>query len=473
LREILTQTIAGCESLTPHQVKSFWFAAATVLCMAALSMAAVAGGMKYFIIALAVAVALLVYRNPKEAASAGVLFLLACNVFFPSLARFDGSNLTEPWEMYSWATGLLIITVMAVARIGIRCLLCVPSSTKVFLLVAVVAGIVGFEKGGSLSYVSRQLYGSILLVVYFAIAYHIGDEKLSLCRMRTFGVLSAAIFFVYYAAVFGEHGFHKEMTTLATLEGMLAAVCVVTGLAERKLSWIVSGLVMLGVPFLLFARHAILSSVFAMVLALAMKTSTKRSILFFCAAAALLLIPSIFPAGAEFVMEKAMESGTVERILPAGTRDVTSLMDRSLELLASLDVLQRSPLIGDGFGNELVWDSPVRGTMAQAYVDNGWAYVAVKMGGLGLIAFGWFLFTVLRCVSRNALAISVSLIALVLLVQFSEPVFFQFTTSPLCGVLAGLLCAKRMKETGSVAADVSLSQTPNEALNFEGGAIRA
>jgi len=146
-----------------------------------------------------------------------------------------------------------------------------------------------------------------------------------------------------------------------------------------------------------------------------------------------------------------MNSVALETMLPGGTRDVTSLMDRNLQLLAALDILQHSPLLGDGFGNELAWDSPVYGAFAQAYVDNGWAYIAAKMGGLGLIAFGWVLFTVLRCVSRDSLPISVSLLAIVLVAQFSEPAFFQFTTSPLCGALAGLLYARRIREKGGLA----------------------
>jgi hypothetical protein len=412
------------------------------------------GATQYFVLVLAVWLAVFVYWRPKEAASAGVLFIIACNVLFPSRSRFDADNLTEPWEMYYWAAGLLIITLAAILRTGAWKLLRIPTSLKAFALVVAIAGGVGLAHGGSLSYVSRQLYGSVLLVTYFAIGYHTGDEGLFLRRLRTFGLLSAVVFFAYYAVIFGEYGFHKEITTIGTLESVVAILCFVVGIEERKRAWIVSGLIVICVPVLLFIRHAILSFAFGVLVALAMVASAKKLRLLFLFAAVLVLIPSIFPEGAEIVLEKAMNIGAVEAILPVGTRDVSSLMDRNLELVASLEVLQKSPLFGEGFGSELSWDSPVRGRMVQAYVDNGWAYVGAKMGFVGLVSFTWFIVAVLRHVSRKALAVSISLLAIVLVVQFSEPAPFQFTTSPLCGALCGLLLARqRSSSTASATSE--------------------
>jgi hypothetical protein len=350
-----TQAIPGREALTPRQLKGALLGSTALLLLVALPLLWMTGATKYFVLLLAVWLAVLVYKEPHEAISAGILYLLACNVVLP-VSAFDST--IEPWQMYYWASGLLIITLAAGVRIGLTNLLRVPTSVRVFLLVAVLAAFAGLRHGGSFSYVSRQLYGSILLVVYFAIAYHIGDEELFLRRLRVFGLVCVAVFFVYYASIFKEYGFHKELTALGTLEGIVAILCVVAGLIEKKRSWVVSGLIILCVPLLLFARHAILTFVIAIAIALAMKASTKRSKLLFYSAAVLVLIPSIFPAGAEIVLERAMNSVALETMLPGGTRDVTSLMDRNLQLLAALDILQHSPLLGDGFGNELAWDSP-------------------------------------------------------------------------------------------------------------------
>ena len=82
----------------------------------------------------------------------------------------------------------------------------------------------------------------------------------------------------------------------------------------------------------------------------------------------------------------------------------------------------------------------MRGWMSQAYVDNGWAYIATKMGLCGLFAFIWFVADLIRCMRLGSMPLSVCLLSSLLIVMWAEPVFLQFTTSPFLGVIAGLLC---------------------------------
>jgi len=55
------------------------------------------GGIPALSLIFAAVLALRVYQYPKDVVVAGPIFLLAANVFFPSVARFDGGNETEPW----------------------------------------------------------------------------------------------------------------------------------------------------------------------------------------------------------------------------------------------------------------------------------------------------------------------------------------------------------------------------------------
>jgi hypothetical protein len=419
---------------------AFWIGLLSLVPIAAL-----VGGMAFLMMVLAGALAMRVWLRPEEATSAGVLFLFGCNVLLPSSTRYDWSwQDYKPSEMYYWAAGLLVITLAATARIGIRVLSRVPAPVKAFVLVAIAATAVGFAKGNAPSYVVRQLYGSLLLVAYFAIAFHVGNEELFLRRMRTFGLLCAAGFFVYYAAEFGEYGFHKEMTSLGTLEGAAAILCFAKGLTEKRLGWIVATAILLAVPVLVFERRVFFTFAVAVALVFAIKTSSKRARFVYVAVAVLGILPGILPSGAAFVLERLKSIPGVEEVLPSGGADVNSLMDRAVQLGLSLEILRRSPVLGDGFGAEITWDRPYsQDTVQQAYVDNGWAYLAVKMGGVGILVFGWFLVTALRCVSRESLGLSACLLALLLVTMFTEPVVFNFNTSALVGSLAGLLCANR------------------------------
>lgn len=441
---------------------AFWIGLVSLIPIAAL---VGAGGMAFLMMALAAALARYVWLRPQEAASTGVLFLIACNVLLPSSARYDWSwRDYKPWQMYYWAAGLLVITLAAVARIGIRVLLQVPASVKALVLVALAATAVGFVHGNEPSFVIRQLYGSLLLVVYFAIAFHVGNEELFLRRLRTFGLLCAAGFFVYYAAEFSEYGFHKEITSLGTLEGSVAVLCFAKALTEKRHGWMVSAVILLAVPLLLFERRVLVTFAVAVALVFAIKTSSRSARFVYVGVAVLGILPGILPSGAGFVLEKMKSIPGVEEVLPGGGGDVNSLTDRVIQLGVSIDTLQRSPVFGEGFGAVINWDRPYfEESVEQAYIDNGWAYLAVKMGGAGILVFVWFLVTTLRCVSRESLGLSACLLALLLVTMFTEPIAFNFNTSALAGALAGLLCAKKTRALSEEAAMPS----PASDLGFQ------
>jgi disulfide bond formation protein DsbB len=416
------------------------------LCLLSLAaMGALFGGMQILIMGLAAGLAVLVWARPKEATSVAVLFLIACNILLPSTSRYEWTwRYYQPWEMRYWAAGLLTITLAAVSRIGIRVLWRIPASVKAFLAVAFVATLVGFARGNAPSFVIRQLYGSLLLVAYFAIAYHMGDEELFLRRLRTFGLLCAAGFFVYYAATFSELGFHKEITALGTLEGAAGILCFIKGLTEKRRGWMVSALVLLAVPFLLFERRMLVAIAVAAALAFAIKASSRKARCFYGGVAVLGILSGTLISGARLLLEGIESLPGIEEVLPSGGADVTSLTDRTIQLGMGVETLRRSPAFGEGFGAELTWEATnTHEIVQQAYIDNGWAYLAVKMGGLGILAFGWFLVATFRCMSRESLALSACLLSMVLVTMFSEPVFFNFNTSCLLGAMAGLLCARK------------------------------
>ena len=413
--------------------------------------------MQYFVLALAVLLAVVVYNNPQEVVPGGILYMCACNILLPSGTRYDWSQLSgDTWQMYYWATGLLIVTASAVARIGIRPLFNTPRSVKAFLVAAILSGVVGFMHGTSASYVIRQFYGSLLLTVYFAIAYLIGDEAFFIRRLRTYGLCCALAFVVYYFAEFSEYGFHKEITTLGTLMGAFATLCFVKGIEGARGRWLLPATVLFLVPVLLFERRSLVTFIVAMALALALKTRSIKARFVYVAIAGLGILPAIFVDSAQAVVEEMTNIRVVRQIVPEGAQNVDSLMDRAIQLATSLETLQKSPIWGDGFGAEIFWErSNGSGeTVEQAYIDNGWAYLAVKMGGLGILTFGWFLVTVLRSVSRSALGLSACLIAALVVTMFSEPVFFNFGTSAFFGAMAGLLCAgsARRGAVGNVSA---------------------
>jgi hypothetical protein len=379
-----------------------------------------------------------VYRHPKEAIVSGPMFLLAVNVFFPSVARFDAGNTTEPWEMYYWATGILLITLAALLKLKPAATLQLPKSLLIFLLISVVASIYGIARGNGPSYIFRQWFGSLLFGAYFLLATHYGNEEYFLRKMRAYAVPCMLAFVVYYIAVFDQHGVHKEITTLGTQGGILATLFA----AKTGWRWWISAAVVALGPLLLVERRSLAAFVLSLVLIRAWITQSKFWKWSWCALAVLIIIFSLAPTYVEFILDAAAGSSAVDHVLPDGARDASSIEDRSLELVEAGFIVANSPLLGNGMGSTLAWQSAVRGPMEQAYVDNGWAYVVTKMGLCGLTAFIWFIVGLIRRMRVASVPLSVCLISTLLIVMWAEPVFFQFTTSPFVGVIAGLLLGK-------------------------------
>jgi hypothetical protein len=393
------------------------------------------GGIPALSLIFAAVLALRVYQYPKDVVVAGPIFLLAANVFFPSVARFDGGNETEPWEMYYWAGGILLITLAALPKLAPRAALRLPKSLLAFLSVSLASSVYGLARGNVPSYVIRQWFGTLLFGAYFLLAVNYGDEEYFLRKMRTYAVPCMLAFVVYYVAIFSEYGMHKEITSLSTQGGILATLFV----AKIGWRWWSSAAILALGPILLVERRSLAGLALSMVLVRAWVTPSKLWRWISGILACLIILFSLAPPYVAMVSDAVLGNNTADRVLPDGARDASSIEDRGLQLVEAGIIVVRSPLLGNGMGSLLAWQSAVRGPMEQAYVDNGWAYIATKMGLCGLFAFIWFAAGLIRRMRLASMPLSVCLLSSLLIVMWAEPVFLQFTTSPFLGVIAGLL----------------------------------
>jgi hypothetical protein len=437
---------AGVETIVPPvRPRELTKIALLLAGIVVVSLAGLLGGMQYLIVGLALGLAILILRKPDEAVPSAWLFMLAAMILLPSEARlrFIDLKYDQVWQMYFWAAGSLIVALAGLYSVGISSALRAPAAVKAFFVIALASSVYGFVEGNAPSYVIRQLYGSILFVFYFIIAWAAGDEDLLFRRMKAYGAVLALALFVYYASVFSQFGFHKEDTSITTQMGLIASFLFAKGLVEKRTSWFVASSIVFGASLLFFMRHVLLTFLFAVAISLAVRSARRIQRIFYFLIAALILLPSIFPFGAQVVLDQLEKLPAIYTLLPQGTTDTTSLVSRNLELVTAAGTLLKSPILGAGMGSQLAWEDPAMGSIEQAYVDNGWAYVMLKMGCLGILTFCWLLFTILRATSHQSLAVSISLLAILLIAMFSEPICFQFTTSPIAGALLGLLYAQK------------------------------
>ena len=424
----------------------FWMVIVSLLPVAALF-----GGMAFLLMVLAAGVAIIVWVRPQEAPGAGILFLFACSVLLPYGARLD-LDMPNTGEMYYWASGLLLITVTAVVRLGARRVFTIPASAKAFLAVGLLASIFGLIQGVAVSYVLRQFYGVLLMVTYFGLALNVGSESLLIRRIQTFGTFTALMFVVYFVWTFPEYGIHREPTTVGFAPAMMATVLFFNGLEQKKRSYVLGAIILLCVPALIFQRGAALTFLAALPLAAAIKARTKKFRVLACLAFLIIALPGFVPQVAQQVGEAVKTAPVISSMLPDDATASGTLLDRALQLGAALETVQVHPWLGSGMGSEIEWESPLFGGIRRIpYVEDGWAYLLQKMGFLGAAAFLWFLSTVLRSVSRESLGLSACLLAVILVTMFNNATFFHFSTSPLAGTLAGLLVAKNYRHRPQAA----------------------
>jgi len=398
---------------------------------------ALLGNMPLSLMFLALGLAILVWQNPEEACGVVILYLFACSVFLPSSTRMDPDAV--PWEMRYWAVGSLVITVSAVARIGLRRIFMVPRSAKAFFLVALAAALYAVLHGVGISDSLKQLYGVVLLIIYCGVALQVGDQELLLRRFRTYGVFLAFCFFVYYIAVFPKYGFHKEMSDVSEPAYLMAILLCITGAERKKSSWILLGVMLLLVSVLVFQRSSVLIFLVAVIIGFALKARSK-GLKFVCwSLAVLMALPALWPPAAEAAMDEIAKVSGIENMLPSGEQGTETLYERGLEALAAIDTVRAHPFLGDGFGSQFGFDSPYQGYFEHAFVDSGWAFLFQKMGLLGAGAFIWFLVTVFRCISTRFVALSACFLAAAAVALFSQPIFFHFSYSPFLGTVTGLL----------------------------------
>lgn len=398
---------------------------------------AVAGtiyAMPTFLIVVAIILAVRVYHKPEEVVVAGPLFLMGAGILLPSESRFYDINNPDAWQIRVWAFGLFFITAAAFLKAGYKILFKLPVSLKTFLGVAILAAVYGLAIGNIPTFVIRQLFGSLLLGAYFALALQGLDEDRFLRALRFWGVGCVVAFCVYYGWVYDQYGFHKEMIPLPTHTTVLAIL-----FAGRKgWKWWLAAGVMQVVPFLVIARRDLATFALGVVIICALSAKLRLLRWAMWATAVTIILVSLVPSYVGVVFD-AMTGSTVFQLIPEGSRDEVTVEQRGLQLVEAAAVVQRSPLLGNGFGGTLNWFDRHLGSVRQMYIENGWAYLLTKMGFMGVLAFFWFGISLVRWMPGNSLPLTACVLSMLTLLLFAEPVFMNYVTAPLVGAVAGAL----------------------------------
>lgn len=445
-----------------------------VLFVFVFSVALAFGGVEAATILLAVVVGGLALVRPRSALWASNAFMVYAFVFFQRSTQ-TGSEL--PWEFYYWGAGLSIITLgLGVAWFRVR--RAQPKSPRtphqarcdramlLMLLVSLVAALYGLYQGNNSFAVARQLFGCLLLPAYywFGKTFFRTPEDMDrwLHRVCWAVVAGAAWYAVKLAYIsFAEGAYYREQSQLGTFVGAIGAVLFLEFLEDRRFR----KRLLIGVAFavcvlaiLMLGARLNTGVLAATALVLAFLRWKERHLAVRLPALALFVVAITFSfvAFEKLLNEPGLSGQIAGRFSPYQLDEDGSYLGRLAQWQEVADVTRQHPLLGAGMGAEFSYSfllaTGTPETFVTTYVDNGWGFVLLKMGTLGLLAFvflvGTFLWVGLKRVANSSdpgeELTRKCLLAIVLygLIGFiGGPSFFHFTQSGFFGTAFGGLAA--------------------------------
>jgi hypothetical protein len=442
-------------------------------------------GIEAATLTFAVLIGLWAFAEPETSLWMATAFMIYVFVFFQREAPL-GDELPE--EFFFWGTGLALITAglaaatLFASRVDwplVRKRALTPASLAMLgtLLAILAASVYGLFVGNQPFAVARQLFGCVLLPVYYFISLALfrsaGDAERWLRRVSwcvTLGSLWYAAKLLSTSAARGYY--YREQSALVTYAGAVAAVAL-CGFAERrwktKIRAAFQSVVCVLAILSMGGRGALagLVAAAALLFVLAAYRRGWEAMILAVSLAAALAAGGVY-VGNRMILQSGL-SGDIARRFFISVSDDRSYQGRMAQMDYVVAEFKLHPVLGAGMGSVTVFFAPgLQGRIRVTSVDNGWGYVMFKMGSLGLAAFSLMMAFLLReSVRRLASAApgrlrsaSLAFFALFfssLVIFWAGPLFFHFTSVAFFGpALAGIMVlaeARSLAVSAPVAAD--------------------
>ena len=258
---------------------------------------------------------------------------------------------------------------------------------------------------------------------------------------------------------FARGTYYREQSPLVAYSGAIAVVAWTQLLVRRQLSpWLqaLAQFLMCVMATLLMGNRAALgSAAIAIVMMTGMVLWRRRVLL-------LAVVMCLVPIGlgiAPYVMTGLLESRDLAGMI-AGRfifvlSEDQSYRGRVAQMEVVMDMVNERPILGAGMGSENTFIMPGEHRLKVASVDNGWGYVLLKMGYVGLVAFLVLIGLLARCglnglqspatEAGRAERLAVVSVFFYALVSFlGGPTFFHFSVAPFFAAFLGALVALRV-----------------------------
>lgn len=438
-------------------------------------------GIEAVAIMLAALIALWAFAEPGATLANAIVFMVFLFVFFQREAPL-GDELPE--EFFYWGAGVALITAaLCIATVLgrnadwqlIKKRLFEPTSIAMLALFGLigVAAINGLLLGNQLFAVVRQLFGCLLLPVYYFAGLALFRSSTAIDRWINAITWAVALGALWYAqklsfASLARGVYFREQSPLTSYAGAVG-VMAFAALIERRGIWRrLQGFAQTSVctvSIVLMGNRAALASLIVGCGLLVIIRLSQRGVI--AAALAIVFVAGSIGSGFYYgdrLLEHRGLGGDIARRFIIRVSEDHSFQGRMAQMEAVLSAVSKRPILGAGMGSETVFLAPEEGRLRLTSVDNGWGYVMLKTGLLGLAIFLVLIgLTLSRCIHglrmfptgalrANSMAL-LGIMAYGVVVFWSGPAFLHFTSAGFFGTtFAAILVLAESRATETATA---------------------
>jgi hypothetical protein len=339
-----------------------------------------------------------------------------------------------------------------------------PLALYILFGISVAGAALGLARGYSVANVGKQFLGCLLFVAYFWLALKLTSGLRDLKRVvRLVAIPAVAASLVYLLMYVPLKGLVRD-TLLNDLAASVACLLLPQFLSrskEVKTKAIAMSAALLMVPLVDTFKRSVAGVAICALLLYGLRAPSRRKRLVWLAASFTIFTLLLATPVLNYVGRAVAKQPVISKLIPADIQTNYSVYLRAVEAEEMLVFSGGPSLLGTGLGSTLKWYDPyAKLWFTQETVDLGWAYVLIKLGMVGLVAFAWLIGSLLVRALRNVP--TGAHLALLLLVSFftiemvASPVALYFATAPWVGMACGWLhiLNERAEAGGLVAVPV-------------------
>jgi hypothetical protein len=350
----------------------------------------------------------------------------------------------------------------------------------------------GLFAGNQIFAVSRQLFGCLLLPIFYflglALFRSASDVDLWLNRV-SWVVGLGSLWYVQklWLISFAQGTYYREQSQLVIYSGAVAVIAWSRLLIRRRMAvWLPASLLIAicVLSILLMGNRVAMGSFVGASGVITILTMLRKRVL------ALVLTFCLLPIGmgiAPYVMTRLTESrglaGYIAGRFIFVLEEDHSYQGRVAQTAVVMDMVEKEPILGAGMGSEntFILQSTQR-RVKVASVDNGWGYLLLKMGYVGLICFlilvGLFLKTGLSGLGeirspalRANRTATIGIFMFALISFLGGPTFFHFSVAPFFSTaLAALAVLGEVREPSIEPATSAIDSAASDRVDQSHGA---